>query len=196
MKTRSDKMEDYIENIGKIVFKMDQKSKKPGKKFKSGSLYNTVKSVIIHPIINVPAYTFEEDESYVECRRCYVAELDESGQPVHIEKGPSQTPRSEHFSPIRVYPVGLGNHNNTYFLAIDRDKQFEFRICCFPDKEEAYILNHRSKIDVSLLDPQKLRDFIQNGIGKWDFLLKTPIQELFLNFTDTEELLTHINPIQ
>lgn len=40
------------------------------RKFKSGQLINTVKSVITHPILKIPTYTFHEDESYVECRRC------------------------------------------------------------------------------------------------------------------------------
>jgi len=44
------------------------------KKFKSGNYINTVKGVIDHPKLHIPAYTFEEDESYVECRRCQVAE--------------------------------------------------------------------------------------------------------------------------
>ncbi len=40
-------------------------------KFKSGLPVNTVKSVIIHPILpDQLAFTFYEDDSYVECRRC------------------------------------------------------------------------------------------------------------------------------
>ena len=57
-------MENYGENIGRKVIKT---SKKP---FKSRLIYNTVKDIINHPILNIPAYTFVEDESYVECRRC------------------------------------------------------------------------------------------------------------------------------
>ncbi len=48
-----------------------RKKKKP---FKSGLMINTVKGVINHPILNIPAYTFYEDDSYVECRRCIVVE--------------------------------------------------------------------------------------------------------------------------
>jgi hypothetical protein len=58
-------MEDYTKNIGKCV-------KKDSKPFKSGRKINTVKDVIEHPILFVPAYTFKEDDSYVECRRCVV----------------------------------------------------------------------------------------------------------------------------
>lgn len=56
----------YEENIDKRVQKV---SKRP---FKSTFYFNTVKGIIDHPILNIPAYTFIEDESYVECRRCEI----------------------------------------------------------------------------------------------------------------------------
>lgn len=59
-------MENYIDNIGKRV------SKNSPKPFKSGEKINTIKDVINHPILNIPAYTFIEDDSYVECRRCII----------------------------------------------------------------------------------------------------------------------------
>ena len=37
--------------------------------FKSTFKTNTIKGVINHPHLNIPAYVFCEDESYVECRR-------------------------------------------------------------------------------------------------------------------------------
>lgn len=55
--------------IGKKVSKYNEKGNSP-KPFKSGSQTNTVKGVIVHPILQKPAFTFVEDESYVECRRC------------------------------------------------------------------------------------------------------------------------------
>ena len=58
-------MEKYLNNIGKRC----RKEKKP---FKSGFLINTIKGVINHPQLQIPAYIFEEDESYVECRRCII----------------------------------------------------------------------------------------------------------------------------
>lgn len=82
-------MENYTENIGKKVTKCRIKahnrintgielSKKDveytSKPFKSGLKINTVKDVVSHPVLNVPAYTFIEDDSYVECRRCMVIE--------------------------------------------------------------------------------------------------------------------------
>jgi len=40
------------------------------KPFKSGNKFNTVKDIVIHPIMGTPAYTFVEDDSIVECSRC------------------------------------------------------------------------------------------------------------------------------
>jgi hypothetical protein len=62
-------MEDYTQNIGKQVYKHLS-----GKPFKSRLKYNTVKGVINHPILNIPAYTFVEDESYVACKFLKVKE--------------------------------------------------------------------------------------------------------------------------
>lgn len=68
--------EEALRNIGKCVKKFSMMSLKHNrehkKKFKSDLYVNTVKGVIIHPILYVPAYTFIEDDSYVECRRCEV----------------------------------------------------------------------------------------------------------------------------
>lgn len=66
------------ENIGKKVKKKsinNDDSYQP-KPFKSGLKVNTVKGIIEHPILFIPAYIFEEDESYVECRRCKVVEAE------------------------------------------------------------------------------------------------------------------------
>lgn len=54
--------------IGKKVFKPS------GKPFKSGLKINTVKAITSHPILNIPAFTFEEDDSLVECRRVKLVE--------------------------------------------------------------------------------------------------------------------------
>lgn len=55
----------YYENIGKKV----QKKRKP---FKSGNKINTVKGLIFPPQLNLPAYVFEEDDSYVRCDICTI----------------------------------------------------------------------------------------------------------------------------
>lgn len=64
-------MNENFENIkpGDKVYKANS-----GKKFKSGNNINTVKDIINHPTLNIPAFTFEEDDSYVECRRCFKVE--------------------------------------------------------------------------------------------------------------------------
>jgi len=51
--------------------KMKKSGKEP-KPFKSGLKVNTVRGVIDHPILLIPAFVFMEDDSYVECRRCGV----------------------------------------------------------------------------------------------------------------------------
>lgn len=61
----------FIVNIGNKTKKTSMNNREP-KPFKSGLKINTIKDVINHPQLNVPAYTFEEDESYVECRRCII----------------------------------------------------------------------------------------------------------------------------
>lgn len=60
---------DYANMIGKKVTKA--RAGQNAKPFKSGLKVNTVKGVINHPILNVPAFTFEEDDSYVACRICH-----------------------------------------------------------------------------------------------------------------------------
>ncbi len=68
-------IETFICNIGKQVKKRSQKDNKlEPKPFKSGSKINTIKDIINHPILQIPAYLFEEDDSYVECRRCIIIE--------------------------------------------------------------------------------------------------------------------------
>lgn len=59
--------EDYI---GKVVRKTTFKEGNQPKPFKSGLKENTVKGIVEHPILKIPAFTFVEDNSYVECRRC------------------------------------------------------------------------------------------------------------------------------
>lgn len=69
----------YEKNVGKKVTKISPKL------FKSGNKINTVKDVILHPILGIAAYQFEEDNSLVECRRCRVIEQmqigDENAKP-------------------------------------------------------------------------------------------------------------------
>lgn len=60
--------------IGKKVWKNSKTTSKfEPKPFKSGLKVNTVKGVRIHEHTPHLAFTFEEDESAVECFRCSVA---------------------------------------------------------------------------------------------------------------------------
>lgn len=45
-------------------------TKKSNKPFKSKCTINRVKNIVNHPILNIPAFTFYEDDSIVECRQC------------------------------------------------------------------------------------------------------------------------------
>jgi len=64
-------LKDHKKNIGKPVCKCSVRDRTINRKpFKSGQLINTIKDVVKHPVLNVFAYTFKEDESIVECRRC------------------------------------------------------------------------------------------------------------------------------
>lgn len=62
-----------ISNIDDWKTKRSIKNRaKRNRKFQSGCFVNTIKDVTIHPFLNIPAYTFIEDDSYVECRRCKI----------------------------------------------------------------------------------------------------------------------------
>lgn len=65
-------MDDYKFMIGMRVSKTHRVGVEP-KPFKSGLKVNTIRGVINHPQLNIPAFVFVEDTSYVECRRCVVA---------------------------------------------------------------------------------------------------------------------------
>lgn len=66
-------IETYQQNIGRKVMKCSITRREINNKtFKSGLVINTVKDVKMHPILKIPAYTFNEDDTCVECRRCIV----------------------------------------------------------------------------------------------------------------------------
>lgn len=64
-------MADYASFIGKKVRKKSRGEPKP---FKSGNKVNTVTNIVEHPYLKIPAFTFAEDDSVVECRRCEAVE--------------------------------------------------------------------------------------------------------------------------
>lgn len=63
-------VEDYKKWIGKKVSKIKDRKEREPKPFTSGFKVNTVKDVIDHPILHVPAFIFHEDASYVACVTC------------------------------------------------------------------------------------------------------------------------------
>lgn len=63
---------EWVALIGKQVWRRRPTQIRESKPFKSGRKVNTVKGIIIHPTLNLPAFVFEEDDSCVECRRCFL----------------------------------------------------------------------------------------------------------------------------
>ncbi len=63
--------------VGAKVWKNPKTTSKfEPKPFKSGSKVNTVKAVVLHKQTGNWGFTFEEDESVVECFRCSLAPAD------------------------------------------------------------------------------------------------------------------------
>lgn len=67
----NDQINFFISNFDKKVTKTSKKGTVP-KPFKSTFRTNTIKGLIVHPHLKMPAYTFHEDDSYVECRLCII----------------------------------------------------------------------------------------------------------------------------
>lgn len=44
------------------------------KPFKSRKQVNVIKDVITHPVLQIPSFTFEDDDSFVEARRIIILE--------------------------------------------------------------------------------------------------------------------------
>jgi hypothetical protein len=59
---------DASEAIGKKVKKFS------GKPFKSMFKTNTVKAVVPHPVTGEESFTFEEDESVVSVKTCFISQ--------------------------------------------------------------------------------------------------------------------------
>jgi hypothetical protein len=72
-------MNSYEDFIGKKVWKNPKTTSKcSSKPFKSGFQFNTVKSITISPYTQNLAFTFEEDDSIVDCKKCSLAPLKNS----------------------------------------------------------------------------------------------------------------------
>lgn len=94
---------------------------------------------------------------------------------------------------FKVKPIGEGKHNNIHFIATDKSKTIQFKIICFLETQEAYIISSRTKVDMELLNCQEIYNSLATEINKWDYVLKTPILSLFKNFQDTTGIIMHYN---
>lgn len=68
----SEEENGYYELVGKKV------KKDSGKPFQSKNKINTVKSIVFHPQRFVLAFSFEEDNSLVECGKCSLATIEDA----------------------------------------------------------------------------------------------------------------------
>jgi hypothetical protein len=65
---------------GRSIFGMigqrvsESRGNKQPKPFKSGNLVNTVKGIVVNPYTKKLAFTFEEDDSFVNCDICFPVE--------------------------------------------------------------------------------------------------------------------------
>lgn len=103
---------DYEPNIGRKVCKTTCKKHGDPKPFRSGNKVNTVKGVIMHPTMNIPAYTFVEDDSYVECRRCNLIDKKEKttftlGLDITLAQDTAGNNRYTKDQVIHIYDEGL-----------------------------------------------------------------------------------------
>jgi len=81
---------DFEKFIGQPVrkqLKVGKNSLLTPKPFKSKKYINTIKGVIEHPILKIPAFTFNEDDSFVECRRCDVLDKKTSQEFQNLKVG-------------------------------------------------------------------------------------------------------------
>lgn len=122
-------MENYSKNlnswkhmIGKKVVKQhpsDQTSS--NKRFKSGNYVNTISGIIVHPILEIPAFTFKEDDSYVECRRCKLAKQI-TGQPGDLDTIREKFENYSHFTvrkgKAKYHMLYLATHSCGIYYAV------------------------------------------------------------------------------
>ncbi len=96
-------------------------------------------------------------------------------------------------SAFKVHPVGNGNHENLHFLATNKRRTIKFKIVGFLNTSEAYIVSCSIKKDAKRWEDETLHQQISEGLMKWDYTLKTPVNELFKRHENTESVITHFN---
>jgi len=93
---------------------------------------------------------------------------------------------------IKVYPIANGNHNNLHMIA-KVNNLFKFKINVFLDNCDAYIMNFSSKIPIEFLDKNNIYQFLNEGLIKWDYKLKTNSKDIFISkFENTDELIKYL----
>lgn len=94
---------------------------------------------------------------------------------------------------FKVYPINNGNHNNIHYIAKDNKGIVSFKIVCFLDTEEAYIVKPTMKINTKLLDVNTIYDNLLDKLETKGFKLKTPKEDIFKIFQNTSEIIVHYN---
>lgn len=94
---------------------------------------------------------------------------------------------------LKLHPVNHGNHNNIHYIAKDSKKNVLFKIVCFTDIEEAYIVKPSNKLDESLLDIDSIYTMLSDGLNNIGFKLKTPKENIFKRFQNTSDIIVHYN---
>lgn len=98
---------------------------------------------------------------------------------------------------FKVHPLGEGKHNNIHFVAKKESEGKKstliFKIVGFMDTTDAYIVSHSSKIDIDILDLNLVHKKLSEGLMKWDYVLKTPVNEVFKRHENTNAVITHFN---
>lgn len=97
-------------------------------------------------------------------------------------------------SNIKLRPIGNGYHNNVHFIANDKDKMISFKIVAFTESGDAYIVKNSCKISSNYLNPEEIHKYIADKLSQaWGFNLKTKVEDLFVNFNDTTDVIVKYN---
>ena len=67
-------LDTFMPNIGKKCHKTSSSVDAQPNPFKSGKKIATIKDVVVHPVLWIPAYQFEQDDSFVACYNVIVLE--------------------------------------------------------------------------------------------------------------------------
>ena len=94
---------------------------------------------------------------------------------------------------FKCHPTGQGKHQNVHFIAQDSNKMLTFRMVVFIETGHAYIVQHKTKLDRESLDRDMIIAELNLALSKWDYQLRTPKSQLYINHDSTEAVLKHFN---